>query len=161
MADTLIHTDWTTRRQPTTRRPPPPRTTSTNGTTTPHVVIQPYTTKTTPNNNGTYEWARPARDCDVDQEFDRLRPIMAKTFPFELDVFQRESVVHLEQGHSVFVAAHTSAGKTVVAEYALALAAQHCTRAIYTSPIKTISNQKFRDFSAAGFDVRFFYGGGG
>jgi antiviral helicase SKI2 len=29
---------------------------------------------------------------------------------------------------------------------------QHCTRAIYTSPIKTISNQKFRDFSST-FDV--------
>jgi superfamily II RNA helicase len=50
------------------------------------------------------------------------------------------------QGRSVFVAAHTSAGKTAIAEYALALAAKHCTRAIYTSPIKTISNQKFRDF---------------
>ena len=50
------------------------------------------------------------------------------------------------QGDSVFVAAHTSAGKTVVAEYAMALAAKHCTRSIYTSPIKTISNQKFRDF---------------
>ena len=50
------------------------------------------------------------------------------------------------QGNSVFVAAHTSAGKTAVAEYAMALAAKHCTRSIYTSPIKTISNQKFRDF---------------
>lgn len=57
------------------------------------------------------------------------------------------------QGNSVFVAAHTSAGKTVVAEYAFALASQHCTRAIYTSPIKTISNQKFRDFSDT-FEVR-------
>ncbi len=57
------------------------------------------------------------------------------------------------QGHSVFVAAQTSAGKTVVAEYALALAARHCTRAIYTSPIKTISNQKFRDFSSQ-FEAR-------
>ena len=47
----------------------------------------------------------------------------------------------------MFVAAHTSAGKTVVAEYAFALASNHRTRAIYTSPIKTISNQKFRDFS--------------
>jgi hypothetical protein len=36
----------------------------------------------------------------------------------------------------VFVAAHTSAGKTVVAEYAIALAASHCARAVYTSPIK-------------------------
>ena len=31
-------------------------------------------------------------------------------------------------GDSVFVAAHTSAGKTVVAEYAIALAAKHMTR---------------------------------
>jgi superfamily II RNA helicase len=53
----------------------------------------------------------------------------------------------------VFVAAHTSAGKTVVAEYAFALATKHCTKAIYTSPIKTISNQKFRDFSDQ-FEVR-------
>jgi antiviral helicase SKI2 len=55
-------------------------------------------------------------------------------------------VYHLEMGDSVFVAAHTSAGKTVVAEYAIALAEKHMTRAIYTSPIKALSNQKFRDF---------------
>lgn len=29
---------------------------------------------------------------------------------------------------------------------------QHCTRAVYTAPIKTISNQKYRDFSEK-FDV--------
>lgn len=44
------------------------------------------------------------------------------------------------------MSAHTSAGKTVVAEYAIAMAAQHMTRAIYTSPIKALSNQKYRDF---------------
>ena len=53
----------------------------------------------------------------------------------------------LEQGDCVFVAAHTSAGKTVVAEYAIALAQKHMTRAIYTSPIKALSNQKYRDFT--------------
>lgn len=58
----------------------------------------------------------------------------------------------------VFVAAHTSAGKTVVAEYAFALAGVHASRAVYTSPIKTISNQKFRDFSAK-FEVRWQGGG--
>lgn len=79
-----------------------------------------------------------------------------------LKLFQdsRESFVlpweeHFLQGDSVFVAAHTSAGKTVVAEYAFALARQHCTRAIYTSPIKTISNQKYRDFSSQ-FEVKPF-----
>jgi antiviral helicase SKI2 len=83
-------------------------------------------------------------------------------YPFELDTFQKEAIYHLELNDSVFVAAHTSAGKTVVAEYAIALADKHMTRyvqscnftdpslveysAIYTSPIKALSNQKFRDF---------------
>ncbi|KAH8835681.1 antiviral helicase [Flagelloscypha sp. PMI_526] len=87
--------------------------------------------------------------------FRELVPQMAHQYPFELDTFQKQAVYHLELGDSVFVAAHTSAGKTVVAEYAIALAEKHMTRqvfnwvlvvAIYTSPIKALSNQKFRDF---------------
>ena len=34
----------------------------------------------------------------------------------------------------------------MVAEYAIAMARRHKTRAIYTSPIKALSNQKYRDF---------------
>lgn len=79
-------------------------------------------------------------------DFHKLVPEMAHKYPFELDDFQKEAVYHLEQGDSVFVAAHTSAGKTVVAEYAISLASKHMTRCIYTSPIKALSNQKFRDF---------------
>ncbi|KAJ2923033.1 hypothetical protein H1R20_g14061, partial [Candolleomyces eurysporus] len=78
--------------------------------------------------------------------FHELVPDMAHKYPFELDIFQKHAVYHLEKGNSVFVAAHTSAGKTVVAEYAIALSEKHMTRAIYTSPIKALSNQKFRDF---------------
>lgn len=92
------------------------------------------------------EWAHMV---DIKREmtnFRELVPDMAKDWPFELDTFQKEAIYHLENGDSVFVAAHTSAGKTVVAEYAIALAAKHMTKAIYTSPIKALSNQKFRDF---------------
>lgn len=67
-------------------------------------------------------------------------------YPFELDTFQKEAVYHLEMGDSVFVAAHTSAGKTVVAEYAIALAAQHMTR--YVMNLETmleISPARARD----------------
>ena len=53
----------------------------------------------------------------------------------------------------MFVAAHTSAGKTVVAEYAIALSTKHMTKTIYTSPIKALSNQKFRDFRMSFGDV--------
>ena len=78
---------------------------------------------------------------------------LAYPFPYKLDGFQQQAIVHLEAGHDVFVAAHTSAGKTVAAVYALALATSRKTKAIYTSPIKTISNQKYRDFCTAGFDT--------
>ncbi|OBZ78640.1 hypothetical protein A0H81_01271 [Grifola frondosa] len=90
-----------------------------------------------------------AHEIDINKpmtNFHELVPEMAHKYPFELDTFQKEAVYHLEMGDSVFVAAHTSAGKTVVAEYAIALATKHMTRAIYTSPIKALSNQKYRDF---------------
>eukprot|EP01080_Neovahlkampfia_damariscottae_P012658 gene12658-6558_t len=85
--------------------------------------------------------------------FDKLIPNMVIQYPFDLDKFQKEAIYHLEQRENVFVAAHTSAGKTVVAEYAIALAKKHFTRAIYTSPIKTLSNQKFREFKKTFEDV--------
>lgn len=97
-------------------------------------------------------WAIKGGDDGVVERFSEFVPDMAISFPFDLDSFQKEAVYHLERSESVFVAAHTSAGKTVVAEYAFALATKHCTRAVYTSPIKTISNQKYRDF-ADRFDV--------
>jgi len=80
-------------------------------------------------------------------DFNAMFPNPALKFPFTLDDFQQQAVARLERSESVFVAAHTSAGKTVVAEYAVALAKQRSTRCIYTSPIKALSNQKFRDFS--------------
>ena len=82
----------------------------------------------------------------VGDAFKNAVPTMAKTFGFQLDTFQQSAIMHLEKGESVFVAAHTSAGKTVIAEYAIALAQKHMTKTIYTSPIKALSNQKFRDF---------------
>ncbi|XP_042452595.1 DExH-box ATP-dependent RNA helicase DExH11-like isoform X2 [Zingiber officinale] len=97
-------------------------------------------------------WALLGGNDIIVDHFHELVPDMAIDFPFELDSFQKEAIYYLERGESVFVAAHTSAGKTVVAEYAFALASKHCTRAVYTAPIKTISNQKYRDFSGK-FDV--------
>lgn len=41
-----------------------------------------------------------------------------------------------ERGESVLVSAHTSAGKTAVAEYAIARALKNKQRVIYTSPLK-------------------------
>ena len=46
------------------------------------------------------------------------------------------------------VAAPTGSGKTVVAEYALAMALRNQRRAFYTTPLKALSNQKFHDLVA-------------
>ncbi|KAG0018121.1 ATP-dependent RNA helicase mtr4 [Podila clonocystis] len=69
----------------------------------------------------------------------------ARTYPFTLDPFQKLSTYSIERGESVLVSAHTSAGKTVVAEFAIATALRGKQRVIYTSPIKALSNQKYRE----------------
>ncbi len=95
-------------------------------------------------------------------------------YPFILDPFQREAILCIDNNQSVLVSAHTSAGKTVCAEwvsirlkyflcaglkissldlsvfpsahrYAIALALREKQRVIFTSPIKALSNQKYRE----------------
>uniref|UniRef100_A0A8C5N3B0 SKI2 homolog, superkiller viralicidic activity 2-like n=1 Tax=Gouania willdenowi TaxID=441366 RepID=A0A8C5N3B0_GOUWI len=99
------------------------------------------------------KWAIPVDITSPCEDFYKRIPNPAFKWPFELDTFQKQAVLRLEAHDSVFVAAHTSAGKTVVAEYAIALSQKHMTRTIYTSPIKALSNQKFRDFKNTFNDV--------
>src|SRR5690348_1034169 len=66
-------------------------------------------------------------------------------YPFPLDQFQLDAIAQLAEGQSVLVAAPTGTGKTLVAEYAIWLAQQRGQRVIYTTPLKALSNQKYRD----------------
>jgi ATP-dependent RNA helicase DOB1 len=77
----------------------------------------------------------------------------AKVYPFTLDPFQQTAINYVEKNESVLVAAHTSAGKTVVAEYAIAKSLRDGQRVVYTSPIKALSNQKYRDLQEEFEDV--------
>ncbi|KAI3389585.1 hypothetical protein SNEBB_009874 [Seison nebaliae] len=81
-----------------------------------------------------------------EEEFHEKVPNLAIRHDFPLDNFQKFAIMHLERHDNVFIVAHTSAGKTVVAEYAIALALKHQSKCIYTSPVKALSNQKYRDF---------------
>jgi ATP-dependent RNA helicase HelY len=75
-----------------------------------------------------------------------------------LDPFQLEAIEKLERSRGVLVSAPTSSGKTLIAEYAIwrCLAAPSSLRGdagapqrvIYTTPLKALSNQKFRDLGA-------------
>jgi ATP-dependent RNA helicase DOB1 len=60
----------------------------------------------------------------------------AKVYPWPLDPFQAQAIEYIEKDESVLVAAHTSAGKTAVAEYAIAKSLKNGQRVVYTSPIK-------------------------
>jgi len=62
------------------------------------------------------------------------------------DKFQEKAINYIKEGHSVIVSAPTGAGKTVIAEYVINECLKNNTRAVYTAPIKALSNQKFREF---------------
>lgn len=68
---------------------------------------------------------------------------------FPLDAFQLQALRAVEDGQTTLVAAPTGAGKTLVGEFALFVALQRGKRAFYTTPIKALSNQKYRDFAAS------------
>jgi len=75
-------------------------------------------------------------------------------YPFPIDDFQLEAIAHLAADRSVMVAAPTGTGKTLVAEYAIWRAQQRGQRVIYTTPLKALSNQKYRDLRTLyGFDA--------
>ncbi|MCC2032049.1 DEAD/DEAH box helicase [Microbacterium allomyrinae] len=87
-------------------------------------------------------------------ELDRSHPITASFAAaqrFTLDPFQLAGCRALESGRSVLVAAPTGAGKTIVGEFAIHLAMRepsvngHGDKAFYTTPMKALSNQKFRE----------------
>jgi len=78
---------------------------------------------------------------DLETDFQRL-------YRFPLDDFQLEAIAHIREGQSVMVAAPTSSGKTIVAEYAIWRTLQAGRRAVYTTPIKALSNQKRRDLES-------------
>ncbi|QCB28428.1 DEAD/DEAH box helicase [Corynebacterium endometrii] len=69
----------------------------------------------------------------------------SSTLPYALDDFQLEGCAAVEAGHGVLVCAPTGAGKTIVGEFAVALALSRGTKCFYTTPIKALSNQKYHD----------------
>jgi ATP-dependent RNA helicase HelY len=82
----------------------------------------------------------PAVEAQIDQ--------FAVLYPFPLDEFQREAIRTLIHGDSVIVAAPTGTGKTVCADFGVYESLKRTGRVLYTTPIKALSNQKFRDLRA-------------
>ncbi|MGA8297362.1 MAG: DEAD/DEAH box helicase [Acidimicrobiales bacterium] len=79
----------------------------------------------------------------------RVRDAFLTRRDFPLDPFQKRAFDLLDEGKSILVAAPTGSGKTLIAEYAVERALADGARAIYTTPLKALSNQKYSDFAAA------------
>lgn len=65
-----------------------------------------------------------------------------------LDKFQEDAINSIDKHNSVVVSAATGTGKTLVADYVIDKMLKNNQRVIYTAPIKALSNQKFKDFTA-------------
>jgi len=95
-------------------------------------------------------WQLREPDLRIEAQIDQFGVM----YPFPLDDFQREAIRTLLHGDSVMVAAPTGTGKTVVAEFGVYDSFKRTGKVIYTTPIKALSNQKFRDLRATyGDDV--------
>ncbi len=81
---------------------------------------------------------------------------------FKFDKFQLFSFESIDNNFNVLVSAPTSSGKTMVAEYAIIancnVVNQKCNttdstknKIIYTSPIKSLSNEKYKEFKDKNF----------
>uniref|UniRef100_A0A0N5CFN6 DEAD/DEAH box helicase n=1 Tax=Strongyloides papillosus TaxID=174720 RepID=A0A0N5CFN6_STREA len=65
---------------------------------------------------------------------------------YSLDEFQIRGLLVADKHESMLITAHTSAGKTVVADYIIAMCLDNGKKCFYTTPIKALSNQKFEEF---------------
>lgn len=69
----------------------------------------------------------------------------AITYSFPLDPFQQHAISAISRRENVLVTAKTGSGKTLVGEYQIAESLRRGGRVFYTTPIKSLSNQKFYD----------------
>lgn len=72
-------------------------------------------------------------------------PLPAHPYTFPLDPFQQHAVLAISKEHNVLVCAKTGSGKTLVGEYQIVHSLAKGKRVFYTTPIKSLSNQKFHD----------------
>ncbi|GAB2297281.1 DExH-box ATP-dependent RNA helicase DExH15 chloroplastic [Dionaea muscipula] len=95
------------------------------------------------------KWQRFEKLCDQVREWgEEIIDVdeLASIYDFRIDKFQRLGIQAFLRGSSVVVSAPTSGGKTLIAEAAAAATVARGRRLFYTTPLKALSNQKFREF---------------
>jgi superfamily II RNA helicase len=80
-------------------------------------------------------------------------PEVENPYPYPLDPFQKYAFDAINKHENVLVTAKTGSGKTLVGEYQIKVSLEKKKRVFYTTPIKTLSNQKFHDLKELGYSV--------
>ena len=94
----------------------------------------------------------------LDQEFKTTDEFLLNEFakyPYILDHFQKHAIEKIVKNENVLITAATSSGKTLPAEFAMIQAFKKGKKTIYTTPIKSLSNQKFFEFKKKFKDISF------
>jgi superfamily II RNA helicase len=88
--------------------------------------------------------------CDIDnypsENEEKYNEHFAK-FKYPLHIFQKWAIEAIVEGQHVLATAPTGSGKSLPAEFSLDFFVSRGKKVIYCSPIKSLSNQKFFDFS--------------
>jgi len=88
--------------------------------------------------------------CDINnyppENEDKYKEHFEK-FKYPLHIFQKWAIEGIVEGQHVLVTAPTGSGKSLPAEFSLDFFVSNGKKVIYCSPIKSLSNQKFDDFS--------------
>ena len=80
-------------------------------------------------------------------------PEVENPYSFPLDPFQKHAFAAINSHENVLVTAKTGSGKTLVGEYQIKVSLGRGKRVFYTTPIKSLTNQKFHDLKKAGINV--------
>ena len=80
---------------------------------------------------------------------------VSRIWGFAPDKFQKQAMESIQNEHHTLITAHTGSGKTFPAEYAIRRVCRTGKKVIYTSPIKSLSNQKFNEFTSKHADISF------
>jgi superfamily II RNA helicase len=90
------------------------------------------------------------KNCDINsypsENEEKYKEHFTK-FKYPLHIFQKWAIEAIVEGHHVLVTAPTGSGKSLPAEFSVEYFASLNKKVIYCSPIKSLSNQKFYDFS--------------
>jgi len=88
-----------------------------------------------------------SEEGNPEKQGEKILEKMESFYEFPLDEFQRDATRVLIDGHSLVVSAPTGSGKTLIGETAIMNTLMRGKKAIYTTPLKALSNQKLREFS--------------